>query len=197
MEELTQLKQSVLKEAQEKGQAYYDEALSKLEAQHQQAISEVQREIEEQEKKALNTQKVKHDRAIQQIKNKERQTSLISKQEMLDTLFKAAVEKMQSWSGQEEFDFFMNIMEKYADESVEVVFGERTKKKFTKNDFQAMVDKFDHLKISEKTLPHQSGFILTRDRIDYNYTYASLVEDTQTHVGTDIANDVFASDTDL
>lgn len=197
MEELQQLKQSVLKEAHEKGQAYYDDAFAKLQDSHQQALADVKRDIEDQEKKALNSQKVKHERNIQQIHNKQRQMSLVSKQEMLNTLFDAAVEKMQEWSGQEEFDFFMTIMDKYADQSVEVIFGDKTKSKFTDNDFQVMLQKYPQLEISDKSLPYQSGFILTKDRIDYNYTYASLVEDTQTHVGTDIANDVFANDTDL
>lgn len=197
MEELSQLKQSVLKDAQAKGQAYYDDALKILNQKFEQAKTDVEREIAEQEKKALNAEKSKYDRAIQQIHNKERQTSLISKQQMLNTLFKAAVEKMEQWSGQEDFDFFMQIMPKYAQEPVEVIFGDKTRRKFTDNDFQAMQQAYPNLTISERTIPYQAGFILTRDRIDYNYTYESLVEDTQNHVGTDIANDVFANDTSL
>ncbi|MBL1229509.1 hypothetical protein IW492_09720 [Enterococcus sp. BWB1-3] len=110
-----------------------------------------------------------------------KQATLNSKQELLGQLFKETTEKMKQWDT-ETFQQFASGMLSKLDLSGEVVFnaGEYSKDKIS----QTWLDQFATdkltLQLSEKIIPKESGFVLAKDGIEYNFLFSTLVQEVQT-----------------
>ncbi|MCB5950800.1 hypothetical protein LI951_01815 [Enterococcus sp. BWT-B8] len=110
-----------------------------------------------------------------------KQATLNSKQELLGQLFKETTEKMKQWDT-ETFQQFASGMLSKLDLSGEVVFnaGEYSKDKIS----QTWLDQFTTdkltLQLSEKIIPKESGFVLAKDGIEYNFLFSTLVQEVQT-----------------
>lgn len=191
MDEFDKLKASVIDQAEQKGKEYYQREVRKLEQAYKEKFNDLQRSYEENRQQALAKVKHNHDRLIQQIHNKERQTSLVSKQEILTTLFAETVDKMANWTAEEEGRFIQAILEKYKDQELTLEFGERSLKKYSKEDLEKLGHAYPNISISQTSIPGKAGFKLKMNQIDYNYLYEDLVKDSQRDISSDIAQQIF------
>lgn len=194
MSELTQLKDSVLTQANEKGQL-------KLErAQHEHSKEyEHKREQLIHDKDVLRRQKIhelkgEHRRKMQQISNQQRLTSLNSKQQVLGTLFNGAVETLTNWTSEEHLAFIQRILAKYQAAELTIKFGELTKQALTDQAIGQLTQAFTNITVVDETFPREGGFVLTEGRIDYNYLYSELVDDIRKEINLSVAKEVFGEE---
>lgn len=194
MSELTQLKDSVLTQANEKGQL-------KLERAQQEHIKEYEHKREQllHDKDALrrlriNELKGEHMRKMQQISNQQRLTSLNSKQQVLGALFNGAVETLTTWSSEDHLTFIQRVLSKYEAADLTLKLGELTKEALTNEDRERLVNQYPNVSIVDEAYPREGGFVLTEGRIDYNYLYSELVEDTRKEINLSVAKEVFGEE---
>lgn len=194
LNELDKLKTSVLEQAEQKGQEFYKREMNKLEKEFNQKIEESLRK--QTESKEIQQKRIKqtHDGAIQQIANRNRQMALISKQNMMKELFNASLIKMNNWSADEEIDFIEKILNKYSQASLTLTFGEKTYNKLTPDMINKLGNNFSTISIADQKIPRESGFILSNNKVDYNYLYAKLMDYIQAEVGMKIIGDIIKTD---
>lgn len=194
LNELDKLKTSVLEQAEQKGQEFYKRETNKLEKEFNQKIEESLRK--QTESKEIQQKRIKqaHDGAIQQIANRNRQMALISKENMMKELFNASLIKMNDWSADEEIDFIEKILNKYSQASLTLTFGDKTYNKLTPDMINKLGNNFPTISIADQTIPRESGFILSNDKVDYNYLYAKLMDYIQAEVGMKIIGDIIKTD---
>ncbi|WP_282919817.1 hypothetical protein [Ignavigranum ruoffiae] len=191
MDEFDKLKRSVIEQAEQKGKEYYQREVRKLEQSYKEKFNDLNRSYEENRQQALAKVRHHHDRLIQQIQNKERQTSLVSKQEILTSLFEETVHKMTQWTVEEETRFIQRILNKYQGQPLTLLLGQKTLAKFSQRDLDQLQKEFPNIQISQESISGQAGFKLVMDQIDYNYLYADLVKDSQREISSDIAQRIF------
>lgn len=191
MDEFDKLKRSVIEQAEQKGKEYYQREVRKLEQSYKEKFNDLNRSYEENRQQALAKVRHHHDRLIQQIQNKERQTSLVSKQEILTSLFEETVHKMTQWTVEEETRFIQRILNKYQGQPLTLLLGQKTLAKFSQRDLDQLQKEFSNIQISQESISGQAGFKLVMDQIDYNYLYADLVKDSQREISSDIAQRIF------
>lgn len=191
MDEFDKLKRSVIEQAEQKGKEYYQREVRKLEQSYKEKFNDLNRSYEENRQQALAKVRHHHDRLIQQIQNKERQTSLVSKQEILTSLFEETVHKMTQWTVEEETRFIQRILNKYQGQPLTLLLGQKTLAKFSQRDLDQLQKEFPNIQISQESISGQAGFKLVMDQIDYNYLYSDLVKDSQREISSDIAQRIF------
>jgi len=194
MSELTQLKDSVLAQANEKGQLKLERAQHEHAKEYQTKRDQLIHEKEALRRHKINELKDSHMRRMQQISNQQRLTSLNSKQQVLTVLFDGAVEVMNNWSSEEQLEFVRKILKKFEDREVILTFGEITKKVLTDTEVNQLETDFPNVSINDDIIAKEGGFILTEDRIDYNYLYTKLVEATRNEINLEIAKEAFGTD---
>ena len=195
MDEFTKLKKSVLEQAEIKGQEYYQREINKLDQDYQKKMEDLDRNLEESRQAVLNKERHRHDRLLQQISNKERQTSLVTKQEILKILFAEARKQMKAWPFEKEFNFLKAVLKKHQDQTFQLVFGQETYNKFTSEHLEDLKKNFSNMTISQETIPSVAGFKLVMDKIDYNYLYDDLVSDSENDISLEISDQVFTEET--
>ncbi|SEP56946.1 V/A-type H+-transporting ATPase subunit E [Ignavigranum ruoffiae] len=191
MDEFDKLKRSVIEQAEQKGKEYYQREVRKLEQSYKEKFNDLNRSYEENRQQALAKVRHHHDRLIQQIQNKERQTSLVSKQEILTSLFEETVHKMTQWTVEDETRFIQRILNKYQGQPLTLLLGQKTLAKFSQRDLDQLQKEFPNIQISQESISGQAGFKLVMNQIDYNYLYADLVKDSQREISSDIAQRIF------
>lgn len=194
MSELTQLKDSVLAQANEKGQLKLERAQHEHAKEYQTKRDQLIHEKEALRRHKINELKDSHMRRMQQISNQQRLTTLNSKQQVLTVLFDGAVEVMNNWSSEEQLEFVRKILKKFEDREVILTFGEITKKVLTDTEVNQLETDFPNVSINDDIIAKEGGFILTEDRIDYNYLYTKLVEATRNEINLEIAKEAFGTD---
>lgn len=153
---------------------------------------------------ALNIQKKKQitknaelsKKAFKQKQNRQqlevKQATLNSKQELLGRLFKETGEKMTQWDTAAFQQFAAGILSKL-DLSGEVALnaGEYSKDKVNQEWLNQFTTETLMLQLSEQTIPKESGFVLAKDGIEYNFLFSALVQEVQTAESYKIAKMLF------
>ena len=113
MDEQTQLKDSILAQAHEKGRKLLEEAketiLKEETAQEERLIQDKLNQRSEQLKQIQR----QLQRETQQIENKKRQSTLVTKQRVLKDLFADAYEAMVAWPLEKEMQFVDAVLDRY------------------------------------------------------------------------------------
>lgn len=191
MSELTQLKDSVLTQANDRGQARLEKAQQEHAKDYQKKKEKLLLDRETQRRQRLGELKNQHQKEIQQIKNQERLSSLTSKQAVLQGLFGGAVDVMNQWSGEEQLKFVHQVLALYEAKPMSLQFGELTRAKFNEEDIASLTKAFPQIEIQSETIPREGGFVLSEGKIDYNYLYQLLVDATRDEINLSIAQQVF------
>lgn len=98
MTDYSQLKDSILEQAHEKGRKLVAEATAKVQAESQLQEARLVEEKLHQRAVQLQTIERRLQRESQQIENKKRQSTLVTKQRVLKELFADAYQKMATCS---------------------------------------------------------------------------------------------------
>lgn len=194
MSELTQLKDSVLTQANEKGQLKLERAQHEHTKEYDHKREQLLHDKEVLRRQKINEIKGEHMRLMQQMSNQQRLTSLNSKQQVLDALFNGAVETMTNWTNEEHLLFIQSVLSQYGETELTLIFGSLTKEKLTEDDLSQLNKQYPNVTILEESKPREAGFVLTEGRIDYNYLFTELVNDTRKVINLQIAKEVFGEE---
>ena len=190
MTDYSQLKDSILEQAHEKGRKLVSEATAKVQAESQLQEARLVEEKLHQRAVQLQTIERRLQRESQQIENQKRQSTLVTKQRVLKELFADAYQKMATWSRQEELAFLHRILPRYADQPMVLTFGAVTAEKLTDQDRQDLIEAYPQLQLAKETLAQEAGFVLSFGKVDASYLYHDLVdavrEDQSFHMAASI-----------
>ncbi|GCF92225.1 V-type sodium ATP synthase subunit E [Enterococcus florum] len=172
------------KAEKERIESDYQASLIEIEAEHKQRLEKSIHLLEKNYKQMQNRQQVE---TKQQILNQ--------KQLFLELLFEDAVTAMENWTTEEHRDFAKKALQGLRDLNGELVFicGSKTKAVFTSEWVAEQNKQLDYrLLFSEETIENQAGFLLNDNGVQYNFLYQTLVQDIQSDLGYELAQEFFA-----
>lgn len=194
MDEHTQLKDSILAQAHEKGRKLIEEAkesiLKEETVQEERLIQDKLNQRSEQLKRIQR----QLQRETQQIENKKRQSTLVTKQRVLKDLFAEAYEAMAAWPLEKEVQFVEAVLDHYQGQAVILIFGAVSAAKFGPADLEHLRQAHQDLTVSEATIPAQAGFVLSVGKIDDNYLYRDLVDSIWEQESYQMAASIFTDE---
>ena len=191
MTDYSQLKDSILEQAHEKGRKLVVEATAKVQAESQLQEARLVEEKLHQRAVQLQTIERRLQRESQQIENKKRQSTLVTKQRVLKELFADAYQKMATWSRQEELAFLHRVLPRYADRAMVLTFGAVTAEKLTDQDRQDLIAAYPQLQLAKETLAQEAGFVLSFGKVDASYLYRDLVDAVREEQSFHMAASIF------
>ena len=191
MTDYSQLKDSILEQAHEKGRKLVAEATAKVQAEAQLQEARLVEEKLHQRAVQLQTIERRLQRESQQIENKKRQSTLVTKQRVLKELFADAYQKMATWSRQEELAFLHRVLPRYADRAMVLTFGAVTAEKLTDQDCRDLIEAYPQLQLAKETLAQEAGFILSFGKVDASYLYRDLVDAVREEQSFHMAASIF------
>ena len=191
MTDYSQLKDSILEQAHEKGRKLVAEATAKVQAEAQLQEARLVEEKLHQRAVQLQTIERRLQRESQQIENQKRQSTLVTKQRGLKELFADAYQKMATWSRQEELAFLYRVLPRYADQAMVLTFGAVTAEKLTDQDRQDLIEAYPQLQLATETLTQEAGFVLSFGKVDASYLYRDLVDAVREEQSFHMAASIF------
>lgn len=194
MDEHTQLKDSILAQAHEKGRKLVEEAKeSVLKEETVQEERLIQDKLNQRSEQLKRIQR-QLQRETQQIENKKRQSTLVTKQRVLKDLFAEAYEAMAAWPLEKEVQFVEAVLDHYQGQAVILIFGAVSAAKFGPADLEHLRQAHQDLTVSEATIPAQAGFVLSVGKIDDNYLYRDLVDSIWEQESYQMAASIFTDE---
>lgn len=194
MDEQTQLKDSILAQAHEKGRKLLEEAketiLKEETAQEERLIQDKLNQRSEQLKRIQR----QLQRETQQIENKKRQSTLVTKQRVLKDLFADAYEAMAAWPLEKEMQFVDAILDRYQGQVVTLTFGAVSASKFDPAALERLKQTHQNVTVVDATIPAQAGFVLSVGKIDDNYLYRDLVDSIWEQESYQMAASIFTDE---
>lgn len=194
MDEHTQLKDSILAQAHEKGRKLVEEA--KESVLKEEAVQEerlIQDKLNQRSEQLKRIQR-QLQRETQQIENKKRQSTLVAKQRVLKDLFAEAYKAMAAWPLEKEVQFVEAVLDHYQGQAVTLTFGAVSAAKFGPADLEHLRQGHQDLTASEATIPGQAGFVLSVGKIDDNYLYRDLVDSIWEQESYQMAASIFTDE---
>lgn len=191
MTDYSQLKDSILEQAHEKGRKLVAEATAKVQAEAQLQETRLVEEKLHQRAVQLQTIERRLQRESQQIENQKRQSTLVTKQRVLKELFADAYQKMATWSREEELAFLHCVLPRYADQAMILTLGAVTAEKLTDQDRQDLIEAYPQLQLAKETLAQEAGFILSFGKVDDSYLYRDLVDAVREEQSFHMAASIF------
>ncbi|VMC78225.1 V-type H+-ATPase, subunit E [Streptococcus pneumoniae] len=191
MSNLENLRESVIEQAHEKGSMKLLDSKKKINDEFEMQKSVIVKKKEAEHERKLKELQQKYQIIFQQLKNKERQSTLVSKQKILKELFQSALIEMESWSADKEMEFIYRILERYSQQEVIVTFGERTLAKFNLEQLEKLKFSFPNHLFSEQPISNESGLLISIGKIDDNYLYKTLIGSISKEESSSIANQIF------
>ena len=191
MTDYSQLKDSILEQAHEKGRKLVAEATAKVQEESQLQEARLVEEKLHQRAVQLQTIERRLQRESQQIENQKRQSTLVTKQRVLKELFADAYQKMATWSRQEELAFLYRVLPRYADQAMVLTFGAVTAEKLIDQDRRDLVETYPQLQLAKETLAQEAGFILSFGKVDASYLYRDLVDAVREEQSFHMAASIF------
>lgn len=194
MDEHTQLKDSILAQAHEKGRKLVEEA--KESVLKEEAVQEerlIQDKLNQRSEQLKRIQR-QLQRETQQIENKKRQSTLVTKQRVLKDLFAEAYEAMAAWPLEKEVQFVEDVLDHYQGQAVTLTFGAVSAAKFGPADLEHLRQAHQDVTVSEATIPAQAGFVLSVGKIDDNYLYRDLVDSIWEQESYQMAASIFTDE---
>lgn len=194
MDEQTQLKDSILAQAHEKGRKLLEEAketiLKEETAQEERLIQDKLNQRSEQLKRIQR----QLQRETQQIENKKRQSTLVTKQRVLKDLFADAYEAMVAWPLEKEMQFVDAVLDRYQGQVVTLTFGAVSASKFDSAALERLKQTHQNVTVADATIPAQAGFVLSVGKIDDNYLYFDLVDSIWEQESYQMAASIFTDE---
>ena len=136
----------------------------------------------------------KLQRETQQIENKKRQSTLVTKQRVLKDLFADAYEAMVAWPLEKEMQFVDAVLDRYQGQVVTLTFGAVSASKFDSAALERLKQTHQNVTVADATIPAQAGFVLSVGKIDDNYLYHDLVDSIWEQESYQMAASIFTDE---
>ncbi|GAB2478353.1 V-type ATPase subunit E [Alkalibacterium psychrotolerans] len=123
---------------------------------------------------------------------KRRNEVLAAKQEILNAVFEEANRKLDTLNEADFKTFTLGALNQFDEGSaVTMKLGTKSAAAFDRSWVNALSDKKLTVRMSEETVANQSGFIIEKDGIDYNFLFSNLVEDARMDILPEISKELF------
>lgn len=192
--DMEQLKASVIAQTHEKGKALLAEAEKTIEADFELKEKQLLQEKAALREKELQTLKRRLQRDEQQIQNQERQSTLVTKNAVLQEMFKAAQDKMSLWSGDEQLAFLSAILKRYEGQSLTVQLGQLTRERFEQGHWDRLSQAFPQVTFDSQAIPNEAGMLISTGQVDDNFLYSSLVQSMWNEESYRLATAIFTEE---
>ncbi|MGT2948683.1 ATP synthase subunit E [Streptococcus devriesei] len=194
MSEANPLKTSIIEQAHQEGQLKLEAAKKQIQNDFEDRKAQLQTEKANERQSQLKEVNQSFQIEAQQIKNQERQSTLVSKQKVLKELFASALEQMENWRQEEELSFVKKVLSKYGQRAVTVQFGQLTADKLDSGVLQQLQADFPHVTFDDHPIADEAGLVISLGKIDDNYLYANLIDSIYKEESSRIAADIFKED---
>ncbi|SPT62690.1 Uncharacterised protein [Aerococcus viridans] len=155
------------KEALKAFEAEMNEEINKAKAQNDAQIVAEKQHIKNAEAKKLQTQK-------QSYLNVLRNDKLQAKQALLEKVYNQAIVELQQLSSEEFTGFIKNALNQVAGtENLTLTVGEFSQHQFDADQVKALNPS---IQLDDTFLAKRSGFILSNEEVDYNFTFESIID---------------------
>lgn len=191
MSDTNALKQSIIEQAHQEGKLRLAAAEDKLTTEFEANKARLLREKEAERQSQLKDINQQFQIEAQQIRNQERQSTLVSKQKVLKELFAAAKDSMFAWTVIDELAFIRKILAKYSGQAVVVTFGQVTDEKLSATDITQLQSEFPKATFENDVIAGQAGLVISIGQVDDTYLYADLIESIYKEESSRIAADIF------
>lgn len=191
MSDTNALKQSIIEQAHQEGKLRLAAAEDKLTTEFEANKTRLLREKEAERQSQLKDINQQFQIEAQQIRNQERQSTLVSKQKVLKELFAAAKDSMFAWTVTDELAFIRKILAKYSGQAVVVTFGQVTAEKLIATDITQLQSEFSKATFENNVIAGQAGLVISIGQVDDTYLYADLIESIYKEESSRIAADIF------
>ncbi|MDQ0223293.1 hypothetical protein [Streptococcus moroccensis] len=193
MSDMTGLKASVLEQSHEKGRLNLAAAKEKIQADFEKKKEHLIFEKESVRKQRLGDIARRKQRDVQQLENQARQSSLVTKQEVLKELFTAAQTKMADWPEASQVSFFGTLVAGY-NTPVTVQVGQLTADKFSETTWQELASKYPQVTFASERVLGEAGFLFSDGKVDDNYLYSTLVDEIWESESYRLASEIFQAE---
>lgn len=192
MEAIDRMIQQIQKESRGKMEAYKQERLSEMQDEFEQEKKKEQKNKTEQVQKNLNKINRETKLVLERQRIQMRQKVLTRKQDLLNDLFEALIDRMNHW-GQGEFQEFMEgILPKVpVSGEAEIILGEYSKGLITPEWLEQFRSLDRVYTLSEEQVDRQGGFVVRQGKIEYNFLFSSLVEELKEKEGFYVSQQLF------
>ncbi len=190
MDAIEKIISEIKQQGKQEVEAYVTSEQTRIDQEFQAAQQEIllkqEHEIEKRQQQLLKEFKQRQTLEI-------RQDALNKKQAYLNQLFDEVVLKMSEWSA-EEFQQFMKAQLGSLELAgkATILLGEYSQTKVTQEWLTALSDATVQWELSEEVVPKESGFIVAKDGLDYNFLFSALVEEIQKTEGFKVAEKLFS-----
>ncbi|MBL1226969.1 V-type ATP synthase subunit E [Enterococcus sp. BWR-S5] len=192
MDAIEKIVEQILEKGKDEIATYKSAEKERIEKNFDEQVAAI--EIQEKNQLDKNTELTK--KAFKQKQNRQqldvRQETLNRKQELLTQLFKETVEKMNEWDTATFQNFAANVLSNLQlTGEVQLDAGEYSQDKLSQewlNQFHT--DKLT-VQLSDTVIPKESGFVVVKDGIEYNFLFSTLVQEIQKAESFKIAEMLF------
>lgn len=185
--------QQIEQEGTESIQAYQTERQAEIDSECE---KEKQQIIAHEEKKiAMNTQRIQKETklALERNKAQKRQQLLSYKQELLQQLFDELLSKMNDWDVESFQEYVTDRLKNLPVQgSMDIVLGEYSSDKINQEWLDQLQLPQQSFRLATEKIPHQGGFVVRQEKLEYNFLFRTLVQDIQETQGYQIAEELFS-----
>ncbi len=191
MSDQNRLRESVLERARQEGLARLEKAKAQVQEDLEKQKAQLLAKKSDETQLLLKEEKQAFQIEAQQLRNQERQSTLVAKQTLLKDLFAAALEKMTAWSAEEEVNFIQKVLTKYEHQSLVVTFAKETAIKLTPEWREQLTSQFPNSQLKDDEQLQGAGFIVSLAKVDDTYLYADLIDSIYKEESSRIATRLF------
>ncbi|MGL4697627.1 V-type ATP synthase subunit E [Enterococcus larvae] len=192
MDAIEKIVEQILEKGKDEIATYKSAEKERIEKNFDEQVAAI--EIQEKHQIDKNTELAK--KAFKQKQNRQqldvRQETLNRKQELLTQLFKETVEKMNEWDTATFQDFAANVLSKLpVTDDVQLKIGEYSQEKVSQEWLKQFNTDTLSFQLSDAVVSKESGFVIVKDGIEYNFLFSTLVQEIQKAESFKIAEMLF------
>ena len=188
MADIQELTQSVLDKVKAKHQADYDEYAEKLDQEKNEKMNRIDEKIaagKEHNEKAADA-KLQRDK--QSYVNELRNKTLKAKQQLIRSVYSDSVTALNQMSSDEFKELIRGALNQVdTNKNATIHLGDKSQDILSTTDKEALQTEFSGLFFADQPLKNKSGFILTSEGMDYNFTYEAIIDELKDQLAQEIA----------
>lgn len=158
-----------------------NEEINKAKAQNEDQIATEKQQIENAEARKLQTEKQSYLNAL-------RNEKLEKKQDLLEKVYAQAIVELQQLSSEEFTSFIQGALNQVAAENLTLTVGELSQHQFDADQVKALNQP---IQLAETFIPKRSGFVLSNEEVDYNFTFESIIDQKKKSLAPKLVKQAF------
>ncbi|MCC5888953.1 MAG: hypothetical protein JJU01_00200 [Alkalibacterium sp.] len=184
-ERVVEKEKAAMREEIEKTKKQAEDELQAFEAEEVQKRLRLKEEIKSKSDQRYTIKK-------NTLEIKRRNEVLAAKQRILHAVFEEANSKLDNLNEADFKAFTLGVLNQFDESSaVTMKLGAKSTAAFDKSWVNALSDKKLTVRISEETVANESGFVIEKDGIDYNFLFSNLVDDARMDILPEISKELF------